>query len=58
MKEGGKPRDEERRKAGKVKEGKKESHEGFDTQVRNISEQVPRGYIRCDFSSALILQFH
>ena len=37
MKEGGKPRDEERRKAGKGKEGKKESHEGFDTQVRNIS---------------------
>ena len=37
MKEGGKPRDEERRKAGKGKEGMKESHEGFDTQVRNIS---------------------
>ena len=39
MKEGGKPRDEERRKAGKGKEGKKESHEGFDTQVRNISDK-------------------
>ena len=37
MKEGGKPRDEERRKAGKGKEEKKESHEGFDTQVPNIS---------------------
>ena len=36
--EGGKQRDEERRKAGKGKEGKKESHEGFDTQVRNISK--------------------
>ena len=35
--EGGKQRDEERRKAGKGKEGKKESHEGFDTQVPNIS---------------------
>ena len=35
--EGGKQRDEERRKAGKGKEGKKENHEGFDTQVRNIS---------------------
>ena len=40
MKEGGKPRDEERRKAGKGKEGKKESHEGFDTQVRNISQTL------------------
>ena len=39
MKEGGKPRDEERRKAGKGKEGKKESHEGFDTQVPNISKE-------------------
>ena len=39
MKEGGKPRDEERRKAGKGKEGKKESHEGFDTQVPNISHK-------------------
>ena len=43
MKEGGKPRDEERRKAGKGKEGKKESHEGFDTQVRNISRSLKPG---------------
>ena len=42
MKEGGKPRDEKRRKAGKGKEGKKESHEGFDTQVRNISERASK----------------
>ena len=46
MKEGGKPRDEERRKAGKGKEGKKENHEGFDTQVPNISNpRTPRGLI-------------
>ena len=41
--EGGKQRDEERRKAGKGKEGKKESHEGFDTQVRNISRYGATG---------------
>ena len=40
--EGGKQRDEERRKAGKGKEGKKENHEGFDTQVPNISNFCPR----------------
>ena len=52
MKEGGKPRDEERRKAGKGKEGKKENHEGFDTQVRNISTDT-----QTNRPTVLIVQF-